>query len=155
MTKNFLKKCIAMLLVGTMLSSLPIHAQAAEIKENQNVEQKFDSYSDPVLSSMIKEYGFTKEQVNKIDEELDELVTPRTSIGAIIGIVVGVVGLTGVTYEAGRYAARQCEVRLGLTKSEYRANGWAFRAALSGLVFAGGGTGAVVALGFDDYYMGV
>lgn len=35
MTKNFLKKCIAMLLVGTMLSSLPIHAQAAEIKKTK------------------------------------------------------------------------------------------------------------------------
>lgn len=70
------------------------------------------------------------------------------------GIVVGAVGLMGATYQAGRYAARQCEVRLGLTKSQYRANRWTYRAVLSGLVFTGGTTGAIVAFGFDDYYMG-
>lgn len=168
MSKKLLKRFTAMILVGTMITSISVHAQVHEVVAADSQHERtdksavaFSSYDDPVLYDMIQTYGLTQEEVNKIDELIDkELAKPQTRVGittvaAVVGIVVGVVGLMGVTYDAGRYAARQCEVRLGLTKPMYRANRWGYRAALSGLVFVGGATGGIVALGFDDYYMGV
>ncbi len=70
-------------------------------------------------------------------------------------VVCFALGMTGATYQAGRYTARQYEAKAGVTKAEYGLNRWGYRAALSGLVFIGGGTGAVAALAFDDYYMGL
>lgn len=168
MSKKLLKRFIAMVLVGAMITSISVHAQVHEVVaadiQHESIDKStvaFSSYDDPVLYDMIQTYGLTQEEVNKIDELIDkELAKPQTRAGvttvaAVVGIVVGVVGLMGATYNAGRYAARQCEVRLGLTKSMYRANRWGYRLALSNLVFAGGVAGATVALGFDDYYMGV
>ena len=125
MAKKLLKGFTALILVGTMLMMVSMHAQASDR-----------------LDRLIEE-ELSKPQVWSI-----------TTTATETGIVVGAVGLMGATYQAGRYAARQCEVRLGLTKSQYRANRWTYRAALSGLVFTGGTTGAIVAFGFDDYYMG-
>ncbi len=125
MAKKLLKGFTVLILVGTMLMMVSMHAQASDR-----------------LDRLIEE-ELSKPQVWSV-----------TTTAAVTGIVVGAVGLMGATYQAGRYAARQCEVRLGLTKSQYRANRWTYRAVLSGLVFTGGTTGAIVAFGFDDYYMG-
>lgn len=66
-----------------------------------------------------------------------------------------ILGMTGATYQAGRYAARQYEAKAGVTRAEYRMNRWGYRAALGGFALIGGGTGAVAALAFDDYYAGL
>lgn len=168
MAKKLLKRFTALILVGTMLMTVSIHAQASDrfvpehraTKGGDNGTVGFNSYDDPILNSIIQECGWTEEQVVELDKLIEEeLSKPQvrsiTTVAAVTGIVIGAVTLMGATYQAGRYAARQCEVRLGLTKSRYRANRWTYRAALSGLVFTGGTTGAIVALGFDDYYMGV
>lgn len=168
MAKKLLKRFTALILVGIMFMTVSIHAQASDrfMPEHRTTEGgdsgtvEFNSYEDPVLNSIIQECGWTEEQVAELDRLIEEeLSKPQvrsvTTVAAVTGIVVGAVGLMGATYQAGRYAARQCEVRLGLTKSQYRANRWTYRAALSGFVFTGGTTGAIVALGFDDYYMGV
>ena len=153
-----------MILVGAMLTSLSVHAQTYEAITNfseSTENNSFSSYDDPILNSMILEYGLTPEEVTRIDDFIaKELSKPQSrnplvTIASVVGIVAGIVGTLGATYQAGRYAARQCEVRLGLTKSYYEENRWTFRAALSALVFAGGLTGASVALGFDDYFMGL
>ena len=163
MKTKYWKRFIAITLVGTMFWSVPVHAQTYDrtFFTTYIVENHFSSYDDDILNDMIQEYDLTEEEVTKIDQLIEkELDKPQTrsavaTVAAVVGIVAGVVAIMGATYEAGRYAARQCEVRLGLTASQYQENRWRYRLALAELVFAGGITGATVALGFDDYFMGV
>lgn len=163
-----LNHLVAILLVTTMTLSIPVYAQlpdtSTQYANNAIVKSEkshFDSSDDEILNEMIEVYGITEEQVKQIDEYLTTIKSspqgrsPVIVAAAVVTIVVGVVSLMGATYSAGRYAARQCEVRLGLTKRKYRANRWGYRGALAGLVFAGGVGGGLLAIGFDDYYMGV
>lgn len=165
MSKKF-NQLIATLLITTMTLSIPVYAQSPPTDNeayrqvnSQSENNNFSSYDDEILNQMIIEYGLTDAQVTEIDDALSDIPnsskTRSISVAAVVGTVAGVIAITGATYAAGRYAARQCEVRLGLSKSQYRANRWTYRAALAGAVFVGGTTGAIVALGFDDYYMGV
>lgn len=57
--------------------------------------------------------------------------TYSIGIGTILGIIASVIGLGGSLYAAGRYAARQCEVRLGLTTKSYKDNKWYYFAGIT------------------------
>lgn len=149
MKKNLIKKMLCLTLCGCLL--LPTTAYAAAPKTNITIKKKFSSYDDPILRELIKEMELSKEEVDKIDREIDTVLQSRfpgfAEIATIVGLVV-------TTYQGGRYAARQCEIRYGLTKSDYLSNRNYYR----GILFAIAGISpgfAVFQQGFDDYFLGI
>ncbi|MGE7692165.1 hypothetical protein ACQKMI_23675 [Lysinibacillus sp. NPDC097214] len=161
-----LKKSIISFSSTILLCSylLPGIADAKESnKENDDAEQsyltsiillqnqEFSSINDPISVQLANEWGITEDDMIKLDEELNEAMidTYSIGIGSIIGIIAGAIGLGGSLYAAGKYAARQCEVRLGLTEKGYKKNRWLYRAGI-GATF-----GPLVVAGFDDYFYGV
>lgn len=104
-----------------------------------------------------QEFGLSQEQMNKIDKELDKkfglpgnkIKQRSVTIGAIIAIIVSCIGIAGTSYKLGKYAARQCKIRLGLSTRSYKMNRWYYRATISAAF------GVFPAVGFDDYFYGI
>lgn len=104
----------------------------------------------PEILKKIRTGGLTREEERGLSTPVRDLSMTR-SLGPveIIGIVRGVIALGHTAYKGGRYAARQAQIRYGLTPAKYKANRWKYRAAISATF------GSLVALGFDDYFYGV
>lgn len=149
MKKNLITKMLCLTLCGCLL--LPTTALAAPPKTAITTQKKFSSYDDPILRELIKEMGLTKEEVDKIDREIDAALQSR-----VIGIddIVNILTLVQMTYQGGRYAARQCEVRYGLTKSDYLSNRNYYLGILTAVAAISPGF-AIFKQGFDDYFRGV
>ena len=153
-------KIVALVLVFAM--TINTTAFAAEPTTYISVSDKvnFSSYDDPVLAELIDKMGLTPEQVRAMDDQIRhelangpviERADVFSLIAAIVAIIVGVVNLMGTSYDAGQYAARRCEIDLGLTKEMYQANKTAIRIAMLPSLGLGVWGGPFCA-GFDDYF---
>lgn len=155
---------IVMLLVITHFQPLAASANGIESHSPEevnslkllNFNSTYSSLNDEVSLQIAEENNITKEQMILIDQELDALFNDKVStyaskpgVGAVAGIVGTVIGLGLSVYASGKYAARQCEVRLGLTSKTYKKYRILYRAGVSAV------GGPIMALGFDDYFYGV
>lgn len=155
-------KIIAIVLVFAMTINTTAFAAEPNTYISVNDKENFSSYDDPILAELIDEMGLTPEQVREVDNQIRQELgngfrAERSSViaiaAAVVGIIVGVVSLMGTSFEAGRYAARRCEVELGLTKKFYQDNKLLIRAAMLPALGLGVWGGPFCA-GFDDYFTG-
>lgn len=158
---------VAFVLVVAMTVNTTAYAAVPDQNEkysqaSENKNESFSSYDDPYLAELIEKMGITQEQVNALDEQIrDELahhpqtrdMDPLSIAAAVVAIVGAAVSLMGNSFEAGQYAARRCEVELGLTKKFYRDNKLIIRAAMLPALGLGIWGGPFCA-GFDDYFTG-
>lgn len=148
MLKNFKKGFITLLSVSLITTYL-----LPGIADAQEVTSAEDKPTNTSLYNLDKGYSLTKQELSDLDNLVlvkdSELEAKGLGIGAVLGIIGSVIGLGGSLYAGGRYAARQVEVRLGLTSSEYKKNRNYFRIGITAAF------GPALALGFDDYFYGI
>lgn len=134
---NTLKKNLIVITV-LLLASMYILPEIASAQENS-------------LDKKSQESKLITEENNPYVDNDTQAVIP--TIAAVLAIVGSAMAIIVGYHAAGKYAAKQAEVRLGLTPAIYKKNRWLYRSGISAGV--GGVAGPLVALGFDDYFYGV
>lgn len=136
------------------------HEVNTDIRVNENdLDLEADNFGLPtdILNEARNTPDLTSEEKTLFNKELnylekETLITTygiTGTIASVMGIITAGIALTSGGHSLGEYAARQAEVRLGLTASSYKEHRWAYRSAITV------GFGWAVALGFDDYFYGV
>ncbi|SUN08114.1 Uncharacterised protein [Streptococcus acidominimus] len=162
MMKNLKMKCFTILVAVITIFPM-ISSSAMAVYANEVVHQDVVT-SETYVSSFEPHFGLSEEILRRArnnelsdDEQallLNNMIAPvgedrSISISAVIGIAIGAITLGKANYELGRYVARQCEIRLGMTKAVYLGMAPMLRGQLARTISPLG------ALGFDDYFMGV
>lgn len=127
--------------------SFPLDSMA--ISDVSNVEKS--DYVEPNTDNSaiaLQNKSSLKVESSEIENDISPAPTSITAT-AVLGTVAAAITIMGASYAAGHYAAKQCHVRLGLSKKSYKSNRWYYRAAIASTF------GFIVALGFDDYFYGV
>ncbi|MEK4405947.1 hypothetical protein MKZ26_16460 [Sporosarcina sp. FSL K6-6792] len=150
---------LALLLAFAQFLPTVANANAAPEK----IDEEYSPLEDEAALQIAKEYGITEEQMLLIDQEIDKLIKDGKLINEdeytiyaeipylkeVSTIVSAVVALGLGFYAAGKYAARQVEVKLGVSPSEYKKWRWGYYGAVSII------GGPIMAQGFDDYFYGI
>ena len=165
-----MKKILLVSIAMVMFLSFPIQALATSKtandiakqesvidkinKEDYDVNEQNFGLSTNILQEIRDTPELTAEEMALIDKKVDELIADGSiistrSVAAVLGIIAGVIGIGGSLYNVGKYAAKQCKVKLGLTSRSYKANKIKYRVAITAAF------GPLVALGFDDYFYGI
>ena len=168
-----MKKILLVSIAMVMFLSFPIQALATSKtandiakqesvidkinKEDYDVNEQNFGLSTNILQEIRDTPELTAEEMALIDKKVDELIADGSiistrsvaAVAAVLGIIAGVIGIGGSLYNVGKYAAKQCKVKLGLTSRSDKANKIKYRVAITAAF------GPLVALGFDDYFYGI
>lgn len=122
-------------------------------------DEMFEKYNDYIALNdtgefYLKESAYNDLSASEIDnilfnlDEGNKVLLRQSKAWHIIPIVAAALGIVGVSYAGGRYAARSLNNRGILTKYTYKRFRWYYRS----FIFANWGPS--VGFGVDDYYMG-
>ncbi len=98
-------------------------------------------------SSKLKQVEYNENLSKQIESNEEYQNRDIVTVAAVVSVAVAACALAGYGYNAGKYAAKKCHKRLGLTTKMYKKYRWRFRIAISYAI------NPIVALGFDDYYL--
>lgn len=158
MSKWIKKITLLSLCVVSTASTLPYVSTAYALENRPTATMKQE-----IMTPYESNWGLSQLTLDKIrsgnlsKEEEQQLLKSYTNHATstrmtgieLAGFIATIAGLVKLSYDGGKYLARQAHVRLGLTPKKYKANRWALRA----VVFSR--FGPFVAVGFDDYFYGI
>ncbi|MFV0559957.1 MAG: hypothetical protein ACK5NA_04495 [Enterococcus sp.] len=146
---------IASLMLSTSLTPLTTFAAETHITNEKAMKSVTDSdikEQFPLTNNYLNSIDKTKNFTPNADqlEQIYALANKEHGTRIIsLGIVLELIALAGVGYEAGHWAASEAHKRFGLSVASYKANRWWWRAGIAAAA------GIPAALGFDDYFYGI